>query len=191
MEKLDVDCIILAAGLSQRMGSWKLGLEFKGRTIIETTVHESLKICKRAVVVTGFKAEQVRQKLQNLHHVKLVHNHEYKRGQFNSLKKGIKNIRTGSYFITLGDLPLISATIYRQLYLHSKNRVTFPRCNGRLGHPVLIPSQLNDFILQQPDGCKMKKLLLQTEPDYLDLNDSSIFCDIDTPADYQILASRC
>ncbi|MDD5766743.1 MAG: NTP transferase domain-containing protein, partial [Candidatus Marinimicrobia bacterium] len=54
-----LDTVILAAGLSTRMGAFKPLLPFKQSTIIETVIDTALAISNRVIVVVGFQATDI------------------------------------------------------------------------------------------------------------------------------------
>ena len=54
-----LDCVIPAAGRSERMGTWKPVLPFGGSTIIQTVVTAALRARARVILVTGYRAEDL------------------------------------------------------------------------------------------------------------------------------------
>src|SRR4051812_30983807 len=100
-----VTAIVLAAGLSKRMGSInKLLLQYKGKTIIETTLINILasKI-DEVIVVTGHEEEKVQAAIQHLP-VTIIHNSDYAKGMTTSIQIGIKHAKESGYMICLGDM---------------------------------------------------------------------------------------
>ena len=69
--------IVLAAGLSERMGQNKLLLPYKNEAIIVTTVKNALSFSDRVIVVVGNKRERIIQALSTLN-VDFVYNKNYK-----------------------------------------------------------------------------------------------------------------
>lgn len=188
MEKLNLDCVILAAGLSSRMGQWKMGLKYKNTTILQQSVATALKVCRNVIVVTGHNAALSQELLKIFPRVRIVHNAGYKNGQFSSAKAGIRSVQSPAFFITLGDLPLLTSSIYYltyQHYLKTSGSVIFPCFNGKHGHPVLIDSSLIPQILTRPDSTSMKKTLFMFNPEYVEVHDASVVSDIDTPEEYR------
>ena len=57
--------ILLAAGLSTRMGKNKLLLEYNGKTIIENTLVSVLSLSDKVIVVTGFEKERIEEVLNS------------------------------------------------------------------------------------------------------------------------------
>ena len=52
-----IDCIITAAGLSSRMGQWKMMLPWEQGTILDTSIKNALQFCSRIILVTGYRGE--------------------------------------------------------------------------------------------------------------------------------------
>ena len=69
--------IVLAAGLSSRMGQNKLLLPFKGSTILETTLKAIMPYSDRIIVITGHDKEKI-EKLLRPYPIMFVYNRCYK-----------------------------------------------------------------------------------------------------------------
>ncbi|MGN1190837.1 MAG: NTP transferase domain-containing protein, partial [Candidatus Ornithospirochaeta sp.] len=96
--------IVLAAGLSERMGQNKLLLPFKGETIIVKTVTTALSFSDRVIVVVGNARERVEEALSSFP-VDIVFNKDYKMGQRTSTLEGVKAVEDDDFAILPGDLP--------------------------------------------------------------------------------------
>ena len=79
--------ILLAAGLSTRMGTNKLLLPFKGKTIIEATLETVLSFTKRVVVVTGHESERIGEAIR-AYSITAVYAEEYLKGYAEEYRKG-------------------------------------------------------------------------------------------------------
>ncbi len=197
--------IVLAAGMSKRMdGRQKLVLPWGTGTVIGHTVHEAL--CAMdgtgsVVVVTGCDEEPVTDALMPLVHrqskglygntqLLFAHNAQYELGQFSSTLTGLWAIGDEPFFITLGDLPLVSATHYRALapLLKGYDAVR-PMCDGMFGHPVLHAAHLRREILALPPekGQSMRNILTHKNTYAPDDGDIAWISDIDTPQAYEAL----
>ena len=98
--------ILLAAGLSNRMGSNKLLLPYKGRTIIENTLLSLLPFGDRIIVVTGFERKKIEETL-SIYKVDFIFNKNYLQGQRESTLTGLRAIADDDFAIVPSDLPLI------------------------------------------------------------------------------------
>lgn len=139
--------ILLAAGLSSRMGRNKLLLPYNGSTIIENTLSSVLEVSERVIVVTGFEREKIEDKLKK-YRVEFVYNPDYEKGQRGSSIAGIKAIRDDDYAILPGDLPLLRADdivpLIKALEEHSISRPVF---HSIPGHPVCYRKENRDKLL--------------------------------------------
>ena len=99
------DCVIPAAGRSERMGRWKPVLPFSGSTIVQTVVASALRAGARVILVTGYRAEELVPLFGADPRVELVHNPRWSDGMFSSVQAGVARVRSRRFFVTLGDKP--------------------------------------------------------------------------------------
>jgi len=147
------DCIIPAAGLSSRMGSWKLMIEFSGRPLILQSVENALDACRRVILVTGHRGEELEDLFSDNSRVTCIRNHEYHRGMFSSIQTGTSIAETDWFFITLGDMPYIPVQLFEQLADRTagtsgsaEKAIIRPVYRGRPGHPVLLKRETSETI---------------------------------------------
>ena len=181
------DCIMLAAGLSSRMSQWKLLREYCGKSIIQQSLENASEYCGRIIISGGYRINELRNHLEESETIRIIENPDYREGMMTSIKAALPYVETDSFFITLGDMPLISSDIYRIMSVHNFNNVLFPLYKGKRGHPVLVKSLLSDDILKSDVTGKMKDLLNKYETSELEVNEPGILQDIDTDSDYNNL----
>ena len=149
-----ISAIVLAAGLSRRLGRNKLLLPLGGETVVRKTTQATLASpVSEVVVVTGHAQAAVREALDGLD-VRFVHNPRYAEGQSTSMIAGINaaHTDTGAYLFVLGDQPLLTPEIVRdmlRLYEASEPKalVVAPTCGDRRGNPTLFSALLRDELL--------------------------------------------
>lgn len=149
----NVAAIILAAGVSARMGKFKAVLEIDGMTMIERVVD----VMKRAgiqtiLVVTGYKDSVLERKL-DVADVQFVHNPAYYRTQMlDSIVLGLRALpkSVDRAMICPVDIPLISLDTIRAL-LATEGDFVRPVCDGVPGHPVVLARSLFQT-LEEYDG---------------------------------------
>jgi len=107
---MKIDCLIPAAGLSSRMGRWKLLLPYRGTTILEQTLNNALSLCSRVVLVTGYRGNELEEIYAGRSGVVTVRNADFKRGMFSSIQTGVPLVSTEWFFITMGDMPGITSS---------------------------------------------------------------------------------
>lgn len=176
--------IVLAAGLSERMGKNKLLLPFMGEAIIAITVKNALSFSDRVIVVVGNEQERIRKALLGAN-VDFVFNKNYKEGQRTSALEGVKAVEDDDFSILPGDLPLLKKE--DAINLFSKlNENSIVRCSSHNipGHPVAYKKENRERLLAYPGSMKdyLKEMGFLSLPSSL----GSIF-DIDTPEKYQAL----
>ncbi len=199
-----MDTVLLAAGLSARMnGRQKLLLPWGDGTVIGQCVRQALLGLDgsgNVTVVTGCDRNDVRKALEPLQKqqqrgvfgttkLQFIHNAHYQDGQFSSTLAGIAAVQRGQpFFITMGDLPLITADHYRKLVpLLGDYDAVRPACGGVPGHPVLHSAGLRDAILALPADRTMRGLLAMKKIKAPDDGDIAWISDIDTPEAYRSL----
>ena len=192
--------ILLAAGMSQRMGGLnKLLLPINGVPMVR---HVALTLAAFAdmspVVVLGHEAQQVAAALDGIA-LTTITNAQYQRGQMSSVTAGlIAAGQAADYMICLADLPLLTVADCAALFAAHKKagvgQITVPaqREDGmfvRRGNPIIMPASASRKIIKGGTnlGCRG---LLNNHPDliypfdscadgfYVDIDTQDTFCDI-------------
>lgn len=189
-----VGAIVLAAGMSRRMGQPKVLLPWTShRTIIEHIL-EQLLLAKvdHITVVTGHRAPEVQQKIER-YGVDIVYNSAYDTGEMlSSVKAGLQAMPThvSAALIVLGDQPRLQPKVIGQLttaYAEGAGNIMAPSFQNRRGHPILIDRRYWPEILGLPDdGAPRDVLNVHTkETGYVIVDNDSVLKDVDTPTDYR------
>jgi molybdenum cofactor cytidylyltransferase len=201
MPQSKVTAIVLAAGLSTRMGGQnKLLLPYRGKTLIENMVDvvTSSQVTD-TVVVLGHQAEQVRPLLAD-RPVILVENRAYEEGMAGSIRAGLQAAPPGSdgYMICLTDLPLLEPADLNRLLEAFASRpedkdILLPAHEGQGGNPVLFAAHYAAEVAQATGPIGGCKGVVKRHPERVQLvelgNDHAVW-DIDTPRDYERLLER-
>lgn len=188
---MPVGAIVLAAGASTRMGEQKLLLPFWGTTVIAHIVRELHAAQVDAVhVVVGFEPHRVREALAGSR-VNIVENPDYTRGMLSSVRAGLASAPAHwtAALIALGDQPLIRARhVAALLDAHREvpDMLLVPGCEGRRGHPLLLPRRYWAEVAVQHGDTGLRGLLHAHADDtrILDLGADEVLSDMDTPEDY-------
>src|SRR4051794_28106850 len=109
--------VVLAAGLSTRMGTNKMLLEVGGVSLVRRAVGTALAAgLDPVLVVVGHESARVEKELSGLRCTPVL-NPEYARGIHASLKAGIAALpaQTQASVVLLGDMPLVDAAMVRAL----------------------------------------------------------------------------
>lgn len=186
----NIDCVMLAAGMSTRMGSWKMLLPYGDSTILDTAIANALEFCQRVILVSGFRGDELLTRYQQHPKVKVVHNADYEQGMLSSIRVGVQSIRSPYFFLALGDMPCVSHWVYAALWQEKGPFVLIPRYCQSKGHPVLLPASMLERINMAAPELSMKQLIEQGDYRFLEVSDHNIHYDIDTPKEYQTLHQR-
>lgn len=197
-----ISCLLLAAGLSRRMGATnKLLLKVNGNSFVRRTTEELLKFpFQNIYVVTGHDEQAVAEELESLRTIKVVYNPAYQTGMHSSIRTGILNAMSGKpdgYMICLADQPSFNVSVIQKLAkvfsdgaAENKPQIVFPTYKGEKGHPVFVSAHFVNQILSEPDGDYGCNYLFKRHPESLrpvDVADASVLIDIDTPEQYEKL----
>ncbi len=180
--------IILAGGYSQRMGQNKMTLMWNGKYVIEHTISQMSKVVDEIIVVTGFYHEELFPVLKQYKNIKIVHNSDFKKGMFSSVKCGVREM-SSDFFLVPGDYPLIEKDVY-QLLLTGTKEIRVPVYNNRRGHPIYFQKHLIQPLLEFDDNLHLKAFRDLHDIEFMIYDSDSILFDIDTIADYQKLIER-
>lgn len=189
-----IGAVVLAAGMSRRMGQPKQLLPWGKTTVIGQVVNvlQAAQVAQ-IVVVTGKSREQVEQTLKNTS-AQCVFNPRYETSEMlTSLKVGISRLHdeVQAVLVVLGDQPQIQVSVVQGLieqYRLGKGVLIVPSYQMRRGHPWLVDRSLWQEILQMDDEREsMRDFLNHHAQDivYYLVDTPSILTDMDTPEDYQ------
>jgi len=188
----DLAAVILAAGRSSRMGSFKPLLPFGRGTVIErviSTVYEAGVETIRVVV--GWNAHLLIPILERLG-VPWVRNERFEEGMYTSVRAGVRDLPTGvaAFFLLPGDIPLAqSATLTRLIAEWDKRPggIFCPCFEGGRGHPPLIAGAYIPEILRETPPGGLRTLLARHAEEARDVEtpDLGILVDLDTPEEYR------
>jgi len=176
--------VILAAGFSERAVQFKMTLPLGDRTILEMCIEGMTSVCDRIIVVGGYNYDKIKEIVADIPNVEFCYNKNYEMGMFTSVKKGIREIKAGRFFIVPGDQPLVQAETYQKMLAVDAD-IVIPRYKGKKGHPVLFRSHLIEEILAMPDEACLRDFIHSKNAVCIDLDDRGILLDIDNPADYK------
>ncbi len=187
--KSDFSAIILASGLSERMGKPKALLLWDDvTTFLEKIIQEYTKAsCRRIICMVNEKTEPLCRALKISSDVKFVINEHPEWGRFYSIHMASHEVRDSAFcFIHNVDNPFVGAEIIEKIYAkRSKVAWCSPVYKKNGGHPVLLSqgiihkiSQINDNNLTLLDILKPYQRI------NVEINSETILRNINTPADY-------
>ena len=184
-----VGAVVLAAGLSRRMGENKLLLDVDGAPLVARSVDAVLASRARpVVVVTGHEAARVRAAL-GARTLRFVHNPDYAAGLATSLRAGIAALGADvdGALVCLADMPWVRAQHVDALiaaFAASPERpICAPTFEDERGHPVLWPAR-HFPALAALSGDVGARALLEVhahELCHVPVADAGVLRDVDTP----------
>ena len=189
---ISISGILLAAGLSTRMGEPKQLLPFGESTIVETVVDSMLDAkFDEVIVVVGHCAAQIQEQLGE-RPVKIVFNPDYHEGMLTSAQAGIQALKGSDAFaLMLVDQPFITSALIDGVidaYVQTHNGIALPSYNYKRGHPVIFHRRYADDILALGAESGGVRTLFKRYGDdihYVTVDTDRVLRDIDYREDYE------
>jgi len=188
-----ITAIILAAGMSRRMGQPKMLLPWGKVTVIEHVISVFQKAGVEDIyVITGGVKEQI-ESLVSILGAKTIYNKDYSNGDMlSSIQCGIRALtsQTQGMLIGLGDQPQVRESSVRMVceaFQESKSNIVVPSFQMRRGHPWLVARPLWNALsdIRPPQSPRDFLNAHREKIQYIEVDDPNIFADLDTPEDYQ------
>ena len=183
--------LILAAGMSSRMGDFKPMMSIGSISVAQRVVATFHRAgVDKIVMVTGFNAPMLERHLSD-NGIIFLRNEDYRQTQmFDSVKIGLSYLqdKCDRVLLTPVDVPLFTAQTVEKL-LSSGGALACPRCQGATGHPILIGSALIPTILAD-SGDRGLQGAMERCGEVLclvDVDDPGTLKDADTPEDFSAL----
>ncbi|MBO5557041.1 MAG: NTP transferase domain-containing protein [Oscillospiraceae bacterium] len=188
---MQIGAVIVAAGMSSRMGDFKPMLNIGSISIAQrvvATFHQAG--VTRIAVVTGYNAQKLERHLANSGLVFLRNENYASTQMFDSAKIGLAYLqdKCDRILFTPVDIPLFTAETVMKL-IDSGADLACPVCHGATGHPLLIASSLVDCFLADSGENGLQGAISRcgTPMTQVPVEDAGVLHDADTPADYQTL----
>ena len=179
--------LVLAAGMSSRMGRNKLTVPVAGKPMVRHVVEAALASRLESVtVVTGHDAAAVEVALEGLP-VRFLHNPDYAAGLSTSLRVGTAACDADGVMVLLGDMPGITGSLMDRAIAAfdpaAGRAICIATARGERGHPVLLGRQFFGE-LGKLTGDKGARALIEANAALLceiEASDPGPLTDIDTP----------
>jgi molybdenum cofactor cytidylyltransferase len=191
-----ISAIILAAGQSKRMGRPKMLLPWGEVTVLGQVIstYQAAGVLD-VLVVTGGAREQVTE-IAGRHGARTIFNEQFAgREMLSSLQCGLQLLSTEepgpqAVLIGLGDQPQVQTECIRQIcetFQEEAARLIVPSFQMRRGHPWLVERSLWRELLELNAPQSPRDFLNRHAGEilYVDMDNSSILADLDTPQDYR------
>ncbi len=191
-----IGAVILAAGLSRRMGRNKMLLPYGRSSVLETIVTEvtACSAVADVVVVTGHEPDRIAA-LLTPYPVRCVFNPAYARAEMLvSLQVGLRALSAAAKaaLVVPGDHPRLQRNvIQRVIDAAQPGALVIPSYQMRRGHPILIDRAWWDALLAFPETATLREFIRAHEDNirYVVVDTDSVLKDVDTPDEYDALLS--
>ncbi|MED3201925.1 nucleotidyltransferase family protein [Bacillus toyonensis] len=185
--------LILAAGVSSRMGKPKQLLSINNETMIQHVIKQVVQAgFNQIILVLGFmdKAVEKSISIKLRKKIEIVRNDQYKKGISSSIKIGIGNFKGDiPVFIFLGDQPIISQKLILEMktcYFKYQYDVIRNNYNNTPAHPVLLGPKLLKKVDELEGDKGFNTLINKNKISVKNIDNSNNLpiIDIDTKEDY-------
>lgn len=189
-----ISALVLAAGMSRRMGRPKQLLRLGDSTLLERTLANVRRAnVTEVILVLGFAAEEIQQTISTKG-LTVVKNYAYEQGLGTSLRTALSTISSEAKgaLVVLADQPLVRPETLNRLIEYHKcyhPQIVIPLYKGFRGNPVLLdrsvfPEVMN---LKGDVGCRAIFGSHTENIHKLPVEDAGILLDMDTLTDFRRL----
>lgn len=184
---LKVSAILLAAGLSRRMGGDKLLLEYRGRSLLMHSIDllDNLPVHERILVTSDARTEFIALPSG----VRMLVNHFPENGQSKSIHIGIESATGTHYLFLTADQPGLKLEDLMPLLEAAESnadKIVFPVIDGKPSSPALFPRRFRSELLNL-SGDTGGRIVRDANPEMcfvIEPENPKNFMDIDSVEDY-------
>ena len=190
--------IVLAAGMSSRLGRPKQLLNYKGKSLLQHAVHEAMQTTMRPVIVViGANSDVVKKELKDLD-IEVAENERWIEGMSTSLHRGLVaakklNKDVDGIIFMVSDQPFVSASLLNNL-LKTQHETGLPIIasdyGDKLGTPVLFHKSFFSELMKLSGDTGARKLIKKNTDVVATVAFFKGNIDIDTKEDYEGLAEQ-
>lgn len=181
--------VILAAGLSRRMGFPKALLDWNGETYLDRLIRLFSSVCGQVIVVARPEGVAALEPCRRLDAVTLVLNPDAERGQFSSLQTGLAAVQNRDVLFTPVDYAHAAESTICAIAGAPPAPVVQPEYDGRHGHPVRIDREVYAALLAEPPTGDARSVVHRFPRLFLAVTDPGCVADADDPAAYAALCA--
>jgi molybdenum cofactor cytidylyltransferase len=156
---MKISGLILAAGFSGRMHSFKPILKINDKPLILVITEKLRSVCDEVVIVAGHNRSLLEESVEKSNRIKFVFNENYRKGMFTSLKKGLSEIYDSDWTLYhFVDQPSLPQIFYQEFVEQISDHYNWiqPEYNFVKGHPILLGQSIYKIILGESDERSLK-----------------------------------
>jgi molybdenum cofactor cytidylyltransferase len=170
--------IILAGGMSKRMGENKIMMPFNDDIMVDHLIKLYSAVCEKVVVVTGHYHQEIASYLEKERDVIIKYNPNYPKGMFSSILKGIEN-ENDDVLITPGDIPLVKLETLQKI-LTGNGCIRVPSYKRKLGHPIFLSKKMVEALKHDGKYPHLKAFRNDMGFTIIETNDDGVTIDFDS-----------
>ena len=181
----DLSIIILASGLSKRMGQNKLLMDFKGKKMYQHCINSVKKSdIRQKIVVSAY--DEILEYARDMGDFTIVKNEKQALGQSQSIKMGIAKVKPCLGFVFLpSDMPFITDVFLNKVcdfFMQDTSCIVVPRFEGKNSMPTIFPFSLYDELSNISGDIGGRDIIKAnlSKVRYFDVKDRQVLQDIDT-----------
>jgi molybdenum cofactor cytidylyltransferase len=187
---MKISGLIIAAGLSGRMNSFKPLSKIDGKTFLEIITQKLLLVCDEIVIVTGYKKNLIEESLNVTSRIRCVFNGNYEQGMFTSLKRGLQESSNSDWVVYhFVDQPILPTKFYSEFIdqINMEYNWIQPAYNDVKGHPILLSQSIFPIIINEENRSSLKNVSQNTKVKRRIWNCCypQVLYDIDTKKDFE------
>lgn len=186
--------IILAAGMSKRLGYAKQLLKLDGKHLLQWVVEAAIaSSLEKIYLVLGYRYGDILKQMPLLTEsdkTEVLHNPDYVKGMSSSVKKGISAVQGyyGAVMFLLGDQPFFSSQMIDLLiskYLQSSKVICAPVYGGLQRNPVIFNETFYQRLSQISGDRGGRQIIQENHNDvlFVPIGEDLQFLDIDSKED--------
>lgn len=186
-----LNAIIMASGFSNRMGSNKLMLKYKDKTLIEHILDKVI-VCGFQDIVLVARNKEIL-KMGNIRGIKGVYNENAEAGQSESIKLGLINSREADgYAFFTGDQPLIDVETIKYImnrFYEKADSIIVPVFKEQRGTPVIFHKRFKAELLDLKGDTGGRQIIGKhmDSVTFAEVREEFLLFDVDTEEDYEKL----
>ena len=199
MKDIIITGLIVSAGKSGRMGSFKPLMDYNGKTFLQRVILNLNSVCEKIIIVTGFNSESLQKETIKLFRnkseafssdkIQFVENENYEKGMFTSLQKGLLlNRNTDWVLYHFVDQPGLPLEFYKDFIgqIDQLHNWIQPSYHNKNGHPILFNTEIVDLILNSSENSNLRELSKNSivKKKRWECIYKNVLQDIDTQEDY-------
>ena len=193
-----IDCFILAAGMSIRMGNEnKLLKKINNNTILNQTLINHIESKVNSINLILGHQKDIILKYIDQNNIFIIENNNYESGMLSSILKINENIsdETIGILISLADMPFVTSDDINKLIKvfneNNQQTICIPENKGKLGNPILLPKEIYKDLIKDISKLSndkgLKNIILDKKYNYIKVSLSEgVTKDFDTIEDFNI-----